>query len=309
VDPDNNPGMTSMAAARAAANELKKSGVGYTEKEVQAQQKLLEALDAQLGIEQRVAELKKLDSGNASASTGKEMSGLRAEGAAVGEDELERLIANACKFPVPEPEPQVTLGGRVAGEPEPPKEPVDWRTRYLTFEKVRYAKPTEFLIDGFLAVGSITALAAPVAQRKSLIALNVAHALCTGEPLFGHFAVTQRPTRVVYLCPKMGIASFSTRLKQIGLDGCVGDTLFCQTMDEDRISLADLNDELPRAVVIIDTLTRFVEGDQNSSEAMAKFADVFFSLKRQDATVLFVASQHQGRVRCTDVGLSYARFN
>jgi hypothetical protein len=212
----------------------------------------------------------------------------------LGEDEVKRIAGNASAWALPEAEPQILIGGKVAGEPETPPEPVDWRTRYLTFEKVRDAKPTEFLIDGFLAVGSITALAAPVAQRKSLIALNVAHALCTGEPLFDHFAVTQRPDRVVYLCPEMGLASFSTRLKQIGLDRCVGDTLFCQTMDEDRISLADLNEELPGAVVIIDTLTRFVEGDQNSSEAMAKFADVVFGLKRQGATVLLLHHSIKG---------------
>jgi hypothetical protein len=209
------------------------------------------------------------------------------------EEELERLITNACKFPVPEAAPEVTLGGKLA-KPSIPDEPVDWRTRYLTFEKIRDAKPTEFLIQGFLALGSITALAAPVAQRKSLIAMNVAHALCTGEPLFDYFEVVRKPERVVYLCPEMGLASFSTRLKQIGLAECVGDTLFCQTMDEDRVSLADLDEELPGAVVIIDTLTRFVDGDQNSSEAMSKFADVIFGLKRKGATVLLLHHSVKG---------------
>ena len=74
--------------------------------------------------------------------------------------------------------------------------------------ELEQAPPAAFLIEGFLQQDGITALAAPVAQRKSLIALNIAHALCTGEPLFDYFKVTRQPTRVLYLCPEMGIQSF-----------------------------------------------------------------------------------------------------
>jgi hypothetical protein len=206
------------------------------------------------------------------------------------EEELERLINNACKFPLPESE---ALGEVVIGTAQP-MPPADWRTRYLTFERVRDAKPVEFLIEGFFALDSITALAAPVGQRKSLIALNVAHALCTGAPLFDYFKVVKQPSRVIYLCPEMGLSSFSMRLKQIGLDSYVGKTLFCQTMDEDSVKLTDLDEELPGAVVIIDTLTRFVEGDQNSSDDMSKFAKVIFSLKRRGATILLLHHSIKG---------------
>jgi len=190
--------------------------------------------------------------------------------------------------------PEVVLG-TVENPSHPEPKPVrDWRERYLTFERVRDAKPVEFLIEGFLALDSITALAAPVGQRKSLIAMNVAHALCTGEPLFDYFKVAKRPNHVVYLCPEMGLSSFSTRLKRIGLDSYVGQSLFCQTMDEDSIKLTDLDGELPGAVVIIDTLTRFVEGDQNSSEDMSRFARVIFTLKRRGATVLLLHHSIKG---------------
>ncbi len=208
----------------------------------------------------------------------------------VNDDRLERTAENCAKFPVPEPVPVVTIGG---SKPEE-KKITDWRERYLTFEQVRDAKPVEFLIEGFLALDSITAIAAPVGQRKSLIALNVAHALCTGEPLFDYFKVTKQPSRVIYLCPEMGISSFSMRLKQIGLAAHVGRTLFCQTMDVDSIKLTDLNDELPGAVVIVDTLTRFVEGDQNSSEDMARFAKVVFALQRGGATVVLLHHSIKG---------------
>ncbi len=107
----------------------------------------------------------------------------------LGEDELERLITNACCFPVPEPEPEVVIG-----KPEPP---VDWRTRYMTETSFENVKPPEFLIEGFLVKRSIAMLAGPVAQRKSIIALNLAHALCTGESMsagakIGHRAPCER---------------------------------------------------------------------------------------------------------------------
>lgn len=204
------------------------------------------------------------------------------------EAELEHIVQNACKWPVPAPEAVA-----VFGTPEP-SEPVDWRTRYLTFEQVRDAKPVEFLVQGFLALDSITAIAAPVGQRKSLIALNMAHALCTGEPLFDYFEVVKRPSRVVYLCPEMGLGEFSTRLKQIGLLDYVGKTLFCQTMNDESVSLSELQDELPGSVVIIDTLTRFVVGDQNSSQDMSKVATEVFRLKRAGATVVLLHHSIKG---------------
>lgn len=204
-------------------------------------------------------------------------------------ERLESTAENCAKFPVPEPAPLISFDSK----PEE-KKVTEWRERYLTFEQVRDAKPVEFLIEGFLALDSITAIAAPVGQRKSLIALNVAHALCTGEPLFEHFRVTKQPSRVIYLCPEMGISSFSMRLKQIGLGTQVGQMLFCQTMDTESIKLTDLDEELPGSVVIIDTLTRFVEGDQNSSEDMSRFAKVIFSVQRRGATVVLLHHSIKG---------------
>lgn len=203
---------------------------------------------------------------------------------------LESTAANCAKFPVPEPLPAITIGGSKTEE----KKVTHWRERYVTFEQLRDAKQTSFLIEGFLALDSITALAAPVGQRKSLIALNVAHALCTGEPLFDYFKVVKRPERVVYLCPEMGLSSFSTRLKQIGLLDNVGTNLFCQTMDDTCLKLSELNEELPGSVVILDTVTRFVVGDQNSSEDMSRFAQEVFRLKRAGATVLLLHHSVKG---------------
>jgi hypothetical protein len=65
----------------AALQELKKSGVGFTEKEVQAQQTLVDALHAQEGIQAKVAALKSLESGNATKTVGKEIGKEQSEAA------------------------------------------------------------------------------------------------------------------------------------------------------------------------------------------------------------------------------------
>jgi hypothetical protein len=215
------------------------------------------------------------------------------------DEELERLINNACKFPLPEPEPIAVLGGKVAR---------DWRVRYHTFNEINEAPPTSFLIRGFLAVGSITALAAPVGQRKSLIALNVAHSLCTGEPLFNQFVVDTKPARVIYLCPEMGISSFSDRLKRIGLMPCVGETLFCRTMSaEGLMDLDELSEELDGAVVIIDTAVRYLKGDENSSEHMRAFAESIFRLMRCGAlSVLLLHHSAKGTKESLELTLENA---
>ena len=78
-------------ALEQARAELKKAGVGNTEKEIKSQQTLVEALRAQVSIEERVAALKKQDSGNATLSTGKEMAALRAEGARSAAEHAQKM--------------------------------------------------------------------------------------------------------------------------------------------------------------------------------------------------------------------------
>lgn len=194
-------------------------------------------------------------------------------------------------------------------EPSHPFESKDWRAHYHTFEEMESAPPTSFLINGFLPLDAITALAAPVGQRKSLAAANVAHALCTKEPLFDHFAVTQQPTRVLYLCPEMGLRSFTDRIRKLGLMPYVGKTLFCRTMSaEGTLSLDELTaEELAGAVVIIDTAVRYLKGDENSSEHMRQFAESIFRLMRDGAvSVLILHHSAKGTKESSELTLENA---
>lgn len=157
---------------------------------------------------------------------------------------------------------------------------------FRTLEETRNAPPVTFLIEGFLQREGVTAIAAPVRERKSLIALNMAHALVTGEKLFGHFEVTKKPKRVLYLCPEISLGPFVDRLRKIGLDGWVNNRFFYRTLSaEGHLRLNDpmFMETLPGSVVFLDTLIRFLDGDENSSKDVRAFADTIFSLLKNGA--------------------------
>ncbi len=222
----------------------------------------------------------------------------------VDDDRLERTAANCAKFPIPEPTPEVFIGTKK--EPGPLK---DWRTRYHSFEEMDNAPKPTFLIAGFLQKDVIAAIAAPVGQRKTLIAANVAHALLTNEPLFDHFKVTQQPTRVLYLCPEMGLLSFTDRLRKLGLLPYVGKKLFCRTMNsEGKLTLGELTaEELDGAVLIVDTAVRFIQGDENSSEDMRVLAeDCFRLMKAGAASVLVLFHSPKGTKDISELTLENA---
>ncbi len=177
--------------------------------------------------------------------------------------------------------PSVLLG---TGLPMPKDTPEirDWRTLFHSKDDVLNCPPPTFLIENFLAKQAICAIAAPVAQRKSLIALNMARSLCTGDPLFNFLPVVNRPSRVLYLCPEMGLISFSERVRRMGLSDCVGESLFIRSMNMGHLDLVAIPDEaLDGSVLIVDTAIRFMKGDENSSADMQAFSEVLFAVQRR----------------------------
>jgi hypothetical protein len=187
-------------------------------------------------------------------------------------------------FPPDEPgaEPTVTLGDGLPMPKAKPDTVVDWRTVYHTREEVVNCPKPTFLIEGFLQCGSICAIAAPVAQRKSLIVLNIAESLCKGNPLFGFLAVHNRPSRVLYHCPEMGLVSLGDRIQRIGLTGSLGETLFLRTMNLPDMAINEIPREaLPGSVLILDTAARFTKGDENSVSDMKAFSNELFAIQRE----------------------------
>jgi hypothetical protein len=214
-------------------------------------------------------------------------------------ERLESTAANCAKFPIPEQPPEI-----VFGQPEP-KPVTDWRVKYHTFDVMDTAPEPVFIVEGFFQKDVVTAIAAPVGQRKTIIAANVVHSSITGEPLFGHFKVTNKPERVLYLCPEMGLFAFAKRIRNLGLMPYVGKTLFCRTMNsEGKVQLSELTDEeLSGALVVVDTAVRFIDGDENSSEHMKVFAGDCFRLVKAGATVLVLFHSLKGTKDATELTL------
>jgi hypothetical protein len=162
---------------------------------------------------------------------------------------------------------------------------------FHTQAEARHAPPVSFLIKGFLQCEGVTAIAGPVRERKSLIALNMAHALLTGKKLFDHFEVVKKPKRVIYLCPEMALGPFTARVKSMGLIPYVGSTFLYRTLSADGTFGLD-NDTfkmaVPDSVVFLDTAIRFLEGDENSSKDVRAFADTIFSLLKLGAEAVVI---------------------
>ncbi len=199
------------------------------------------------------------------------------------EEEVKDIVSKQYRqYPDVGPDPVVTIGGKK----EERRTIGDWRELFHNREAMLNAPPVMFLIKGFLQREGVTAIAAPVRERKSLIALNVVHALLTGEKLFDYFDVVQKPSRVLYLCPEVSLGPFTDRLRKIGLMDYVGETLFCRTLSADghlTLNAPELQPALPGSVVILDTAIRFMEGDESSSQDARAFADSIFALLKGGA--------------------------
>jgi hypothetical protein len=207
------------------------------------------------------------------------------------------------KFSFVEQTGGVTIGS--ASEPG-----TDWRSHYHTRNEVENAPKPEFLIESFLQRQSIMGIAGFVAHKKSFIALNMSHALCSGEPLFGKFQVLRKPKRVLYLCPEMGLIGFSNRVKKIGLMPYVGESFFFSTMSLKNgvPHLPDLTpEEIDGAVIFVDTAIRFVDGDENSSQHMKELAVMAFALIRDGAEcVVFLCHSNKSMTSSGELTLENA---
>jgi AAA domain len=144
-----------------------------------------------------------------------------------------------------------------------------WRDVFHTGSDLD-STPGRCFIKGILEEG-VTYFGALSGTGKTWIGLSLAHALLSGEPLFGVYPVIQR-ANVLYLVPEMGGRKFRERMQKmrISMDG----GFYCQTI---RDGVCDLDDpaliqaiQTMNPVVILDTAIRFQSGDENQSSQQAQ---------------------------------------
>ncbi len=153
--------------------------------------------------------------------------------------------------------------------PEPSAAPRQWRDVFHLGSEMD-DRPSRVLIKGILEEG-ICFFGALSGTGKTWIGLSIAHALISGQPLFGVFPVIER-VNVLYLVPEMGGRKFRERMikMRLPMDGC----FYCQTI---RDGACDLEDpvllqaiHMMQPVVILDTAIRFQQGDENVSTQQAQ---------------------------------------
>ena len=202
------------------------------------------------------------------------------------DEEVEKIVSGQfSRYPDVGPDPVVTIG-----KPEEKKVITDWREYYHTVKDHENVGPPSFLIEGFLPEQAIMGIGAFVGQKKTLAALNIVFSLCSGEPLFGRYKVTRKPSRVLYLGPENGLMSFSNRVNSIGLRDYLCKTFFYSTMSmqENRPLPALMPEEIQDAAIVIDTAIRFTDGSENDAAMMKEFAKHAFSLIRNKAACVIM---------------------
>jgi DnaB-like helicase N terminal domain/AAA domain len=166
----------------------------------------------------------------------------------------------------------------------------DWRKLFHSYEDVMNAPPARFAIDGFLQEEGITLLGGLAGHGKTLCMLSMVRALLEGGKLFGHFPVTAKAERVIYLIPEAGLGPFASRLKTFHLEDYIRDgRLFCRTLSSpESLLLTDprLLDAVKGADLFLDTAVRFMIGDENSATEQKLFADMLFGLQRSGARTI-----------------------
>jgi hypothetical protein len=156
-----------------------------------------------------------------------------------------------------------------------------WRDKFHTGSQLAEGD-IQLHIDRILPEG-ISAFGSLSGVGKTWFALSAAHALTTGEPFLGVFAVREI-TPVLYLVPENGERAFRKRLEKMDIP--MNDLFFCQTMSDgvsklDDKWLKEAVEEL-KPVVFLDTAVRFSESDdENSASQNAKLLanDLFQLIK------------------------------
>ena len=153
-------------------------------------------------------------------------------------------------------------------------EPAGWREVFDSYAEFETSPELSFSIGGFLQNDGATMIGGLSGHGKTLILCSIAKALLAGKDsrLWGLFPVLENCTRVLYLIPESSRGPFKHRLKLFGiydaLDPERDGRLLVRTLsagpaprlDDPRILYA-----AKRAHVILDTATRFIEGDEKSA--------------------------------------------
>jgi hypothetical protein len=153
--------------------------------------------------------------------------------------------------------------------------------RYYADIQDKPLPPILWEIEGLVVQGSINMLYGDTTAMKSWLAASLGLHLATGKPWLGNFKVVA-PRRVLYLDEEMGETLMDRRLLQVGTGANLrDDARRFRTMshlglvvNEQCISQAQAlleHLDFDPEVIIIDSLCRVIDGDENKAQDVRKF--------------------------------------
>lgn len=179
--------------------------------------------------------------------------------------------------------------------PEAPYSPVDWRAHWDT------ETTQEWLIEPLVPSGGQVALYSDPKVGKSLLMLELAAGLATGKALFGH--PPQPPVDVLYVDHENRLEQdVIGRLKNMGYRAEDLDHLHLVSMPQvaaldtahGGLLLVQAAQACQAKLVILDTVSRTIQGDENSNDTWLQFyRNTGRSLKA--ASIAMVRLDHTGK--------------
>lgn len=175
-------------------------------------------------------------------------------------------------------------------------QPIDWARFWLTEEPAQ-----DWLVEPLIPAGRQVAVFSEAKSGKSLLALEMAAALATGGPVLGQPPCA--PRSVLYIDQEMTESDLRERLTDMGYGP--GDDLtrlvyfqLCTLAPLDRPSgaeaMAKLIDVHQPELVVLDTMARVVDGEENSSDTYRNFYQ-FTGLLLKARGVSLLRLDHSGK--------------
>ena len=153
-------------------------------------------------------------------------------------------------------------------------DPASWPQLFHTADEIRNIPPPKWLIEGFSEVQDKTVIGGPSGHAKTFILMSIARALLRARDesrvkLWNFFPVPSGEHKVVYLIPEETLGKFKRRMEWFELMKYVDQgRLFIRTITKGpKIRLQDprILKAVEGAHVFLDTVVRFIEGDESSS--------------------------------------------
>jgi AAA domain/Bifunctional DNA primase/polymerase, N-terminal len=225
-------------------------------------------------------------------------------------DMCEKKAKSACRYPVGQASPTLLFDQNSLGQTStaPTTIATQWSDKFKSVGELEEGEVL-MLIDGFLPEGT-TIIGGLPGEGKTLFALSIARALTTGEPFLGHFMVP-RTVPVIYLIPESGGRAFRKRCEKFEIPKDRNKFL-CRTVSEgstlplDDTSLLEAVRKM-RPVVILDTVIRFSEAeDENAAAQNKKLVDDFIRLRQAGAIAVIGLHHSTKKMRTEGMSLELA---